>query len=52
MLGYPTPGTKVACKSTGGVITYTRTGYTHTGGQKYSGKTAEVEEQPKKPLDI
>ena len=52
MTDYPQPGTKVACKGTGGTITYTATGYIHTGGQKYSGKTAELEDQPKKPLDI
>lgn len=36
------PGTQIA-SSTGGTITFTKTGLIHTAGKAYSGKTAEVE---------
>ena len=41
------PGTKIP-SSTGGVITYTKTGLIHTAGKAYSGKTAEAESKAKK----
>lgn len=40
----PEPGTKEHCNSTGGTITYTKTGLIHTAGQKYTGETP-VQEQ-------
>ena len=33
--------------STGGVITYTKTGLIHTAGKAYSGKIAQVEAKQK-----
>ena len=40
-------GTKIP-SSTGGVITFTRTGLIHTAGKAYSGRSAEVVEPKKK----
>jgi hypothetical protein len=34
--------------STGGVITYTKTGLIHSAGKAYSGKIAQVEAKQKK----
>ena len=39
---------KTIPSSTGGVITFTKTGLIHTAGKAYSGKTAEVEAKQKK----
>lgn len=41
------PGTQIP-SSTGGVITFTKTGLIHTAGKAYSGKIAEVETEKKK----
>ena len=41
------PGTQIP-SSTGGVITFTKTGLIHTAGKSYSGKTAEAETEKKK----
>ena len=41
------PGTQIP-SSTGGVITYTKTGLIHTAGKAYSGKAAEAEAKKKK----
>jgi hypothetical protein len=40
------PGTTIP-SSTGGTITYTKTGLIHTAGKAYSGKTAEAEAKVK-----
>jgi len=40
-------GTKVP-SSTGGTITYTKTGLIHSAGKAYSGKTAEAEAKKSK----
>lgn len=42
-----TPGTKIP-SSTGGTITFTRTGLIHTAGTAYSGKIAQTEDRSKK----
>lgn len=42
------PGTQIP-SSTGGTITYTKTGLIHSAGKAYSGKTAEIEAKEKKP---
>ena len=39
----PPAGTQIRCASTGGMITYTKTGLIHTSGKAYSGLTAEQE---------
>ena len=41
------PGTQIP-SSTGGTITFTRTGLIHTAGTAYSGKIAQVEDKSKK----
>lgn len=41
------PGTTIP-SSTGGTITFTKTGLIHTAGKAYSGKTAEAEAKEKK----
>jgi hypothetical protein len=41
------PGTTIP-SSTGGTITYTKTGLIHTAGKAYSGKAAEAEAKQKK----
>jgi len=46
MIAYPTPGTQIA-SSSGGVITYTKTGLLHTAGKNFSGKMAELEARQK-----
>jgi hypothetical protein len=38
------PGTQIP-SSTGGVITFTKTGLIHTSGKNFSGKMAEMENQ-------
>ena len=40
-------GTKIA-SSTGGVITYTKTGLIHSAGKAYSGATAQAEAKVEK----
>jgi hypothetical protein len=45
-MNYPKPGTQVP-SSTGGTITYTKTGLVHSAGKAYSGKTAETEAKEK-----
>lgn len=40
--------TKSIPSSTGGVITYTKTGLIHTAGKAYSGKIAQQESKQKK----
>ena len=42
------PGTQKP-SSTGGVITYTKTGLIHTAGKAYSGKIAAQEAKENKP---
>ncbi len=42
------PGTTIP-SSTGGVITYTKTGLIHKAGNAYSGKIAQQEARAKKP---
>lgn len=42
-----TVGTQIP-SSTGGVITFTRTGLIHTAGGTYSGKIAQAEDKSKK----
>ena len=34
--------------STGGVITFTKTGLIHSAGKRYSGKIAQAEQKPAK----
>ena len=49
----PIPGTQVP-SSTGGVITFTKTGLIHTAGKNFSGKAAQeelVHQGAKKQLD-
>lgn len=41
------PGTTIP-SSTGGTITFTKTGLIHTAGKAYSGKTAEAEAKASK----
>ena len=41
------PGTTIP-SSTGGTITFTKTGLIHTAGKAYSGKAAEAEAKKKK----
>ena len=38
---------KTIPSSTGGIITYTKTGLTHTAGKAYSGKIAALESRTK-----
>ena len=38
----PTPGTQIA-SSTGGTITFTKTGLIHSAGKNFSGKAAQEE---------
>lgn len=40
----PAPGTQIPCKSTGGVLTYTKHGFTHTGG-RYGSTSSEKTDQ-------
>ena len=42
------PGTTIP-SSTGGTITFTKTGLIHTAGKAYSGKIAAQEAKEKKP---
>ena len=41
----PAPGTQET-SSTGGTITWTRTGLIHTAGRNFSGRAAEQEARP------
>lgn len=45
MANQPIPGTQVPCNSTGGTLTYTKTGYIHTGGKYGSSPAAKQTEQ-------
>ena len=47
-MNQPKPGTTVP-SSTGGVITYTKTGLRHTAGKAYSGRAASEEQAVTKP---
>ena len=46
MIAYPPAGTQIP-SSTGGIITFTKTGRIHTAGKNFSGRMAEVEARQK-----
>lgn len=41
----PIPGTQIPCNSTGGKITFTRTGFIHTGGKNYGNQPVKDDKE-------